>query len=97
LFSDVKLIQNEKSAQNVYVLGNPFKDVINLRFVKIPQTDVRIKLLNTEGKVFSTFEYKGLSQSQLSLNTIGLNLNPGVYLLRIEADKRIFSQQVLKH
>jgi hypothetical protein len=96
LYSDIKLIQNDKLAQTVYVLGNPFNDVINLRFAKTPQTDVRIKLLNTEGKILSTFQYQQLSQSQISLPTNKPDLIAGVYLLRIEADNRTFNRQVVK-
>ena len=95
LLSDTKLIQNDKLAQNLYVLGNPFKDKINLRFVKIPDSDVSIHLFDRQGQLVYTSRFSGLLQSQVTLN-IGNNFSPGIYILRVDVDNTTFDQQLLK-
>jgi hypothetical protein len=96
LHSDIKLVQNDKLGQNIYVLGNPFNERINLRFAKIPQTEVRIQLQNVAGNISSTFSYKQLIGSELSLDVHGLNLSRGMYLIHVEADKKTFNQKIIK-
>jgi hypothetical protein len=94
LYSDIKLVRNPGLNQNVYVLGNPFNDEISLRFAKTPQTNVRIRLMNMEGKFLITSDIKQLSQTQLNLNSS--TINRGVYILQVEADERTFSRKIIK-
>ncbi len=94
LYSDIKLIRNAGINQNIYVLGNPFSNEISFRFAKIPQTAVKVKLVNIEGKILLTSEYEKLSQQQITFNSS--RLIPGNYILQVEADQKIFNKQIVK-
>jgi photosystem II stability/assembly factor-like uncharacterized protein len=94
VYSDIKLIRNAGISQNIYILGNPFSDKISFRFAKIPQTAVKIKLVNMEGKILLTSEYQKLLQQQFTINS--LMLLPGNYVLQIETDQKIFNKQIVK-
>ena len=94
LYSDIKLIRNAGINQNIYVLGNPFSNEISFRFAKIPQTAVKIKLVNIEGKILLASEYQKLSQQQINFNSSGLI--PGNYILQVETDQKIFNKQIVK-
>ena len=96
LFSDIKLVRNDRLAQDVYVLGNPFKDRIRLRFAKIPETTVKMELVNADGKLCCKFLFNQLTQTQIDLNTRSFNLPTGSYFLRIEADCKTFNRQLLR-
>ncbi len=94
LYSDVKLIRNSGLNQDIYVLGNPFKNEISLRFAKIPQTIVKIRLVNMEGKILLTSEFEQLAQTQISFNSS--KLIRGAYILHVETDGKIFNKQIVK-
>jgi hypothetical protein len=94
LYSEVKLIRNSGIDQNIYVMGNPFKNVIAFRFAKTPRTAVRVRVINMEGKIVMASEFNSLQQPQLSFNSS--NLVSGVYVLEAETDGRIFKKQIVK-
>jgi hypothetical protein len=94
VYSDIKLIRNTGIGQNIYVLGNPFSDKISFQFARIPQTPVKIKLVNMEGKILLMSEYQKLSQQQITLNSS--RLIRGNYVLHVETDQKSFSKQIVK-
>jgi hypothetical protein len=94
LYSDVKLIRNPHLSQNIYVLGNPLKSEITFRFSKLPQTAVKVKLVDMNGRVLLSSELNQLSQTQVTLDVS--RFARGAYQLQVLSDGQKFNRQVVK-
>lgn len=94
LYSEVRLIQDPALNQYLYVLGNPVKNEICLRFSKMPQSNIKIRLVDMEGKILLTSESTQLSQFQINLNCS--KLVSGTYVLQVQSDGHIFNRQIVK-
>ena len=94
LYSDVRLVRNSSLVENVYILGNPFKDQITLRFAKLAQSPVKIKLITMEGRVLLNTEFEKMSQTQVALNTSALA--PGAYILQVQTEGKTFNDKIVK-
>jgi hypothetical protein len=94
LYSDVKLIRNPTLSQNIYVLGNPLKNEITFRFSKLPQTAVKIKLVDMNGRVLLNSELSQLSQTQVTLDVS--RFARGAYQLHVLTDGQKFNREVVK-
>ena len=92
--SDVIVVKNSGIGQHVYVMGNPFKDEINIRLTKIPSGNVTVRLTDMAGKTLIISEYNQLSQQSIHLNTSVLS--NAVYILQVEVDGKKIIQKVVK-
>jgi hypothetical protein len=70
------------------------KNEITLRFSKLPQTAVKIKLVDMNGRVLLTSELNQLSQTQVTLDVS--RFARGAYQLQVVTDGQKFNRQVVK-
>ncbi len=93
-YSNVVLIRLPNAAQGIYVLGNPFRDNISLRFIKTPKTKINLELFDISGKLVIKQEFgAGTQQFQLPVSA---KLSAGVYQLRVSVDGNVFTEKLLK-
>ncbi len=85
----------ENFSKKIVVSPNPFTTFAKVSFETNQSSDYTIKLINIDGKVVRTMEYKSMSgKNNLTINTNGLN--KGVYLLVIDSKEEIYKRLVLK-
>ena len=94
LYSDVRLIRNSSIAQSVYVLGNPFTNTISIRFSRLPQTAIGLKIVGMDGKVFLNSTLSALPGTEVNIDAS--RLVRGTYLLQVRSDSRTFIRKVIK-
>jgi hypothetical protein len=94
--SNVVLLRNRNAKQEIAVMNNPFNNYIDIRFGKVPQGKVNVKLVDLIGRQVATGSYSNLSQSYVRFNTNDRAVSQGIYLLTIEADGIRITQKVMK-
>jgi hypothetical protein len=94
--SGTVLIKNTAVSQNVFITGNPVHNEINMRFAKIPQTKVSVRLLDMNGKLLASKEFEQLTQSSLHPGINMANFSKGIYILQVNADDKKFINRVVK-
>ena len=94
--SEIVLVKNTAITQNVYVIGNPVQNEINIRFSKIPQGNVSVRLMDMSGKILMSKETGQLSQIILHLDMNTEKFSRGVYILQTLADNKKFINRILK-
>ena len=93
-YSSTILIKDVNVSQHIWVGSNPFHDIINIRFAKVPQQNIKIELMNAGGAKVYFKEFA--SSNVINLNVSGLNLSSGVYLLRTTVDNKIYTNKLFK-
>ena len=96
VYSNVKLIRNTALGQNIYVLGNPFTDNIQIKFARIPKGSVSVRLLDASGKTLFNSAYNKIAQNQIQINVNKGNLISGIYILQVQVDGKNFVEKVVK-
>lgn len=92
--SNVVLLKPPGIAQEMLVMGNPFKSNILVRFVKEPVSGGELRLVDMTGRLITTQRIsKGQQQFQLNLPA---GISRGVYNLQVLIDGKKFIKQVLK-
>ena len=93
-FSNVITV-NVASAQNIYVLTNPFTSSIRIGFLNRPKNKVLANLFDANGKklLFKEFSNPG---NLIELNNLPSGLSKGVYVLKIEAGHVVHSFKLIK-
>ena len=93
-YSNVVLLRLPNASQGIYVLGNPFRDNISLRFIKSPKTKIDLQLFDISGKLVIKQEFgAGTQQVQLPVSA---KLSAGVYQLRVVVDGSVYTEKLLK-
>lgn len=81
--------------QRIYVLNNPFKNVINLRFANQPKEQVNLKLYNVAGSLIAAKNFQG--GSNFIQFTVPLNaFSKGICLLEAKVDGAIFTYKLVQ-
>ena len=96
VYSNVKLIRNTALGQNIYILGNPFTDNIQIKFARIPKGSVSVRLLDASGKTLFNSAYNKIAQNQIQINVNKGNLISGIYILQVQVDGKNFVEKVVK-
>ncbi|MEP6584043.1 MAG: Calx-beta domain-containing protein [Ginsengibacter sp.] len=96
-FSYSKVVSVSISAlgQKVYVSGNPFTNMIHLRFVNQPKDKVNLRLLDLAGKSIIYREFKKPGHS-LEFDVSSKYVSKGVYMLEAIVDGARFVSKVVK-
>jgi hypothetical protein len=94
--SGTVLIRNTAVSQNVFIIGNPVHDELNIRFARIPQTKVSVRLLDMNGKILANKEFERVTQSSLHPGINMANFSKGVYTLQVNADDNTFINRLVK-
>ena len=95
-YSNIVLLKNETSNQNITILNNPFQSYLDIRFGKVPFGFVKLQLTDMKGKIIKVVNYESLNQTTIRFS-IGQNaLANGTYVLTVYADGEKLSKQVFK-
>ena len=93
--SNIVLIKPPEIQQDVIVLGNPFKENIRIRFVKAPETNGELRLMDMSGRLMATQKFvTGEQQIQFMLSAG--KLSKGVYQLQAIINDKKYIKQVFK-
>jgi hypothetical protein len=92
--STVILIRHNVTAQNMWVVNNPFRNHIDLRFAKKPQT-VKVQLLTVTGALVIEKTMTNASE-QFRWELGGTSISKGTYLLRAIVDNETFTSKLVK-
>lgn len=92
-YSQTILIKDPGVHQNLWVLNNPFQTSIRIRFAKTP-TDVECDLINTLGA--KVFQKHFAGATEVNLDCSNVDLTPGAYFLRTNADGQLFVRKLIK-
>lgn len=91
--SNVVLIRYDKAKQSLWVVTNPFRNYIDMRFGK-SSSSVRLQLVNTNGSVVSE---KMIANPAGQIRwDVPANLSNGNYILRVLLDGEVFTSKVVK-
>lgn len=94
IYSKTVLIKNPDAKQNVWVVNNPFRTFIQVRFAKTPQQKVQFDLVNMAGVTVYRKETGSSNEIRLDLSTV--YLPAGMYMLRTRVDGRLFTHKLAK-
>ena len=93
--SNVVLIKPPNLQQEMIVLGNPFTNNINLRFVKAPETTGELRLTDMAGRLIAVQKIS-IGEQQVQFILPAGKLGIGVYQLQAEINGRKYIKQVIK-
>jgi hypothetical protein len=94
--SNVVLIRKELLVkQEMYLLNNPFNNSLKVRFAKVPQTPVEIRLFDMQGKLVYSNRTAPAETAVFNLGNSGALLS-GTYLLDIRVDGQRFQAKTVK-
>ena len=96
LMSKTALVKNRTAVQNMFVLTNPFRSEIKLRFSKVPKSQVVFSLYDMSGKLVKRYtQSMGADVAVFNTSTSNLASN-GVYLLDVYVDGQHYKAKVVK-
>jgi hypothetical protein len=79
----------------MYLLNNPFNNSLKVRFAKVPQTPVEIRLFDMQGKLVYSNRTAPAETAVFNLGNSGALLS-GTYLLDIRVDGQRFQAKTVK-
>jgi hypothetical protein len=91
--SNIVLIRNNAAIQSIWVVNNPFKDYIDVRFAKAA-TVAKLQLNTINGAIISEKVFANAS-GQIRWH-VPTNLSAGTYVLKAIADGRVYTKKVIK-
>ncbi len=91
--SNIVLIRNNTAIQNIWVVNNPFKDYIDVRFAKAA-TVAKLQLSTINGAIISEKVFANTS-GQIRWN-IPPDLSAGTYVLKAIVDEQVYSKKLVK-
>ena len=93
VYSNVILIKKATAQQFVWVINNPFKDYIDIRFARMAKIS-KLQLITMEGKVITEKLLQNVSgQQRWQLSN---HLKNGAYILRTVSDGIVFTNKLVK-
>jgi hypothetical protein len=95
LVSNIVFIKNDNSPQALYVLTNPFKQNIQVRFGRMVDGKALVSLYDAAGKLVHRSEHKGPSMTSISVGTERV-IARGIYFLDVYADGQRYRIKVRK-
>lgn len=93
--SNIVLIKPPGLQQGILVLGNPFRQNMIIRFVKVPETGGDMSLIDMSGRLMAVQKFNA-GQQQLEFKIPAGKLNNGVYLLQAIINGKRFTSRVSK-
>ncbi len=94
LGASTSLFNRQSSFEIVSLFPNPTSEQLNVRFKKTVSSSFNLTILNNQGKVYRTqMDFLAGNKGQEKLSVKGLN--PGIYILLLQNDQRIYRQQFM--
>jgi hypothetical protein len=94
-YSDIVLIKMVNSSA-VKVLGNPFKQELQLQYSVLKGTLLQVQLYNIEGRLVSNNRFTAFNENGIYSIPTTQNINPGWYILIVQGQGIRFTTKVLK-
>jgi hypothetical protein len=91
--SNIVLIKPPGMQQDILVLGNPFKNNIQVRFVKSPETGGELRLTDMTGRLMASRSFNQ-GEQQLQFIIPSGKLSKGVYILQAVINGNRFTKKV---
>src|SRR5687767_3479812 len=96
LVSRTTLVKNANAVQNMFVLTNPFRNDIKLRFSKVPKSQMVFSLYDMSGKLVKRYtQAPSADVAVFSTSTANLVSN-GVYVLDVLVDGKHYKSKLVK-
>jgi photosystem II stability/assembly factor-like uncharacterized protein len=95
LLSNTVRIKNANAVQQVFVLTNPFRNNIRLRFGKVLEAPAPVAIYDMQGKLVKRYTAPAGSNT-LSIDMSGNALVPGLYDLNITINGKSFKTKLVK-
>lgn len=93
--SNVVLLKLSGVKQDILVLGNPFKNIIMVRFVKETAGNGELRLTDMSSRLMARQSF-GAGQQLINFNLPSGRLSSGIYLLEAVIGKEKYVSRVLK-
>ena len=94
-YSNVILVKNSVAVQQIFVMGNPFKNDVELRFARVPKGRVSAKLYDLKGRLIHSEEFSQVAQT-ITIHTSQRHLSAGAYVLDLEAEGVRYTHKIVK-
>ena len=95
-YSDVVLVKNAFGKQDVYLVGNPITNNINIQFAKTPNGKVAVSIYDMKGSKVYESSYNNYIQTSLQINAANKLLTHGVYSVKVETGGKIYNLKAVK-
>jgi hypothetical protein len=96
LMSNTVVVRNDAAQQQMFVLSNPFRNDIRLRFARVPETPVSIRVVDMQGRVVRSY----MAPAGSNLITVDMNavkvMSGGVYELDVTIDGKQYRSKLVK-
>lgn len=92
--SNVVVLKLPGSLQGMLVLGNPFRNNILIRFIKSPESEGELRLVDLSGKLI-TKRRTQKNEQLININIPG-NIARGTYIIQAFIDSKKYEQKVVK-
>ena len=93
--SNIVLIKPPGLQQDMLVMGNPFRNDIQVRFVRVPDTGGELRLLDMSGRLMAAQKFNA-GQQQVRFMLPAGKLSKGIYILEALINGKKYTGRVLK-
>ena len=94
-FSKIISVNMPGARQKIYVLTNPFKNDIRLRFANQPKDVVSLKLYDAIGNLIGRKDFRGTGNF-IEFALPPITLSRGIYLLEAKVDGELYTYRLIK-
>jgi hypothetical protein len=95
-YSDVVLVKNNNSKQDVLITANPFIDNLTFRFSQIPNGKVTVSVYDIKGSRIYKKAYTQYNQPTITINLAGKPLATGIYSVKVETEEKVYNLKAMK-
>jgi hypothetical protein len=96
LMSNTVVVRNDAAVQQMFVLSNPFRDNIRLRFARVTESPVSVRVLDMQGRTIKSY----MAPAGSNLLTIDMNavkvMSGGIYEVDVTIDGQHYRAKLLK-
>jgi hypothetical protein len=92
--SSIVLVKIPGAAQDMLVMGNPFRDNIVIRFMKPPETPGELRLTDMGGKLVARLMIQ--KGDQLVSFIVPPGISSGAYFIRAFINGQTFTQKLIR-
>lgn len=95
--SNVVVIRNNLIQQSIIYVSNPFTNDITIKFEKVPEKEISVKLFDMSGRMVYSTVINKLQSQLLKLETSRTNISSGLYMLHLACEGNQYNFKVLKN
>ncbi len=92
-YSDIRAVRQSQPTSELLIYPNPAKDVLNVEFAELLETEAQIQIINAVGQVqIAQIIPAGQNLTQISLD----NLAAGAYVIRIQNGENLHTKRFIR-